>query len=463
MEFFRPIHWHEGMLLRPEHFQWQDRRTEAATSYLFSVLNPFPWGVVDYTVDRDALQAGRFELEALTVVFPDGALARHPGNAAVETRPIEEFMPQTGRALPVYVGLRPFKPSENNVMSPHDPDRPKQARFSVREAAEETYDLFASQKTAPVDFLYYDLRIFFGSEKDNAADWSLIKIAEVIRTEKGAGLNPNYIPPAAALSADPGLLKLVIKARDLLTAKARDLRELKASLGLRTQEIGGRDLLTLLYAVSVNRHAPLLHQITAEGLRCHPWHVYGLLRSAAGELSAYSDQFDFLGAGDGQSELPEYDHLDLYGCFSRAVDLIDRLLDALTYRAGYSVKLTWDGEYYSADVDPRTFEGDNRYYLIVTTQMPAKDLLAVMKDTAKICSREAMPTLITRALFGVPAEHLPTAPPKLPQKAHAHYFALDPGSTVWKKIVEDRDIAVSFEKKQLEDIDIEFTVVGEES
>ena len=466
MEFYRPIYWHEGMLLRPQHFQQQDRYHESLLHHLLVQANPYYWGISELRVNPDSLHNMLFEIEGCSLVLNNGSVVLYPGNAEVEHRSFEKALPAGGQSLSVYLGVMQLKPGENNVVSPHDGDESfeRHCRYRIKDTGSATYDLFAAERSGPIDFLHYDVRLFFGPEKDNATDYHLVKIAEVERSEKGFVLSRRFVPPTVTVAADPILFGLLKKVRDRMTAKGRELEDFKHERGLLTHELGSRDVLYLLFALTINRHIPLLHQMTAEGAAVHPLGAYQLLRVIIGELSAFSQEVGILGgtAEQGEAGLPDYQHEDLWNCFQPAADLVERLLDGLVARGAYSARLTWDGEFYSAGLDKQIFTGNNRYYLIISTSVPLNELLAMMKDTAKICSKEGVPTLISRALYGVPVEHLPAPPPKLPQRAHAYYFLLDHNSNVWKRIEKDSNIAVSFEKKQIEDMNIEFTVLSEE-
>ncbi|MBF0527992.1 MAG: type VI secretion system baseplate subunit TssK [Deltaproteobacteria bacterium] len=465
MNFLRPVYWHEGMLLRPEHFQQQDRYHETLTQILISQVNPYYWGVFDLNLRAEALINQMIEIDSCGVILKDGTTIRYPGNARVENRSFEKHLPATGRPLSVYLGIKGLKPSENNAYDPNSSLKSTEGcRYRLDESAGLTFDLFAAGQSSPIDFLCYDLRVFFNAEKDQAGDYRLIKIAEIIQTEKGPAWGRKYIPPVPGVNADPILLELLKKVRDITSAKARELAEHKKNHGLQTHELGARDMLPLLYALTINRYVPLLHHMTGKGW-VHPMAAHGLLRAMIGELSVFSQSIDYLGAGESGEVLPDYNHEDLYGCFEPITRLIEQLLSGLLAQAAYTAKLVWDGQYYSADLDEAVFRqkatGANRYYLIISTTTPANDLLNMIRDTAKICSREGLPMLITRALFGVPVTHLPVPPPQLPQRAHGYYFLLDHSAKVWSRVEIDKSLAISFENKQLENADITFTMLAD--
>jgi type VI secretion system protein ImpJ len=66
------IQWHEGMLLAPQHFQWQSQRQEALLHYHSAAMNPFHWGVRHLRIDPVLLVDGTLRVLELEAVLPDG-------------------------------------------------------------------------------------------------------------------------------------------------------------------------------------------------------------------------------------------------------------------------------------------------------------------------------------------------------------------------------------------------------
>ena len=73
-----PIHWSDGMLLMPQHFQQQAHHHEEALRYHLRLLNPFHWGVRRLSFDAQALAEGSFRVQELEAVFEDGLTVRYP-------------------------------------------------------------------------------------------------------------------------------------------------------------------------------------------------------------------------------------------------------------------------------------------------------------------------------------------------------------------------------------------------
>src|SRR5262249_1668284 len=81
MTWTNRVVWQEGMFLRAQHFQQQDRWLEALVRASSAPLRSYPWGVVEMTIDRDLLRTGRFALTSGSGIFEDGTVFAVPGEA----------------------------------------------------------------------------------------------------------------------------------------------------------------------------------------------------------------------------------------------------------------------------------------------------------------------------------------------------------------------------------------------
>ena len=73
--------WQEGMFLRAQHFQQQDRHVEHLLQARAAPLRPHPWGLTEIALDRDLLAADRFALASAAGVMEDGTPFDIPGTA----------------------------------------------------------------------------------------------------------------------------------------------------------------------------------------------------------------------------------------------------------------------------------------------------------------------------------------------------------------------------------------------
>ncbi len=102
MSWTNRVVWQEGMFLRTQHFQQQDRWTEQLLRGRVQALRPHPWGLVEYALDRDLLGTGRFALASAAGVFEDGTPFALPGETD-HPPPLE--LPESARNVLVYLAL----------------------------------------------------------------------------------------------------------------------------------------------------------------------------------------------------------------------------------------------------------------------------------------------------------------------------------------------------------------------
>ena len=68
----KPICWHEGMLLSPQHFQqnhiyWENQLQELSVN-----LAQYRWGIFEMTFDEGRLLEGQVDITRLRAIMPDG-------------------------------------------------------------------------------------------------------------------------------------------------------------------------------------------------------------------------------------------------------------------------------------------------------------------------------------------------------------------------------------------------------
>ena len=74
------IVWSEGLFLRPQHFQQQERHLESWIEGRAGALRPYAWGFTELEIERDLLAIGKLGLRRARGVFPDGTPFAMPDN-----------------------------------------------------------------------------------------------------------------------------------------------------------------------------------------------------------------------------------------------------------------------------------------------------------------------------------------------------------------------------------------------
>jgi type VI secretion system protein ImpJ len=443
----RPIFWHQGLFLQPQHFQLKDLYDQSLLIPLHRFLNPHFWGIGDIEIQQAALGNGSFDLLSGNFLFPDMTYALFPDNAVIEARSFESAWEEGGKTFTVYVGLKKWNDAGENVtvLSSLNNFFDVTTRFVTTTQAEEIQDLHQNGPSAQVKKLYYVLKIFWETEMDVLGDYELIPLACLEKDGDEIVLSKQFIPPCLCISGSETLNKLVPEIRDQISSRGRQLETYKRERGIHSAEFGTKDMVYLLALRSLNRYIPLLSHLT-ETKRIHPWSMYSVLRQVIGELSSFSGDISVNGEQEhGPPLLPGYDHQNLWECFSGAKLLITRLLDEITAGPEYIIQLLYDGTYFSAELPPTIFEGRNQFFLVFETETDPKNVLQTMGKIAKLSSRQTLPILIARSLSGIRLDHLETPPQELPRRAHSIYFQIDHHSDQWDQVQKGNNLALHWD------------------
>ena len=461
MDIQRPLFWHQGLFLQPQHFQLFDRSFQSLLMPFHNFIEPHFWGLGEIEIQKTALGIKSFNLLKGIFLFPDGTYVVLPGNAVFEARTFNEAWVEGGKPFPIYIGIKRWNDAGENVtvLDTLENISVITTRFVSLADPEEVKDLHSGGPSGQIKRLHYVLKIIWETEREQFGDYILIPLAQLEKMGEEIRLSERFVPPCLTISGSEPLLKLIKEMRDQLAARSRQLEEYKRQKGIQTAEFGSRDMVYLLALRSLNRYVPILFHFT-EVQQVHPWAVYGVLRQLIGELSSFSEKVNVMGeSGDGNRMLPNYDHLNLWECFSAAQALVSKLLDEITAGPEYVIRLVYDGTYYAAELKPAIFEGRNRFYLVLKTEADPKSAIQSVAAIAKLSSREHLPILIARALTGIGLEHLPVPPQELPRRANSIYFAVDHHSDQWALVQKGHNIALYWDNAP-EDMEVELMVVG---
>ncbi len=457
----RPLYWHQGLFLQPQHFQLQDGFNQSTLTPLHRKLVPHFWGVGGMAVTSASLGNRSIGLTSGEFLFQDMTYAVIPDNAVIASRSFENAWEDGGEPFMIYLGLKKLSAAGENVSVVPDLSQLDEVttRFVATEETEAVKDQHGNGPTAQVRHLHLVLRFFWQTEIDQVGDYELIPLVLLERQGDAVATSQHYIPPCLNLSAVPVLDRLIKEVRDQISARGRQLEAYKRDRGIHSAEFGSRDMVFLLALRSLNRYVSTLVHLTEAG-QIHPWTAYGVLRQLIGEMTTFSERISVTGAlEDGTVLIPAYRHEDLWACFSAAQTLITQLLDEITAGPEYMMPLLFDGTYYAADLPPAIFEGRNRFYLALETESDPQTLLASVEQIAKFSSREYLPILIARSLPGIKLTYLQAPPQELPRRANTLYFQIDHHGESWAQVQNGNNLALYWDAAP-EDLKAELMAVG---
>lgn len=459
MDNNKPVFWHQGLFLQPQHFQLAESYQQSLLYPYHAYQQPHFWGVCTLEMQHTSLNQRTCEIEKGEFIFPCGTYVSLPENGVVSTRTFESEWVDPEKPFTIYLAVHKHNRVGENVTIVNDFSDLGEinTRYVSTADPESIKDMYVEGPEAQVKFLRYVVKIVFDNEKDEMNDYELIPIVQVVRDGDTFMYNRQYMPPTVTLNALPELARLVKDIRDEVMGRALQLSAYKTPVHAK-KEFDANLLRYKMALQSLSRFAPRLFHISECG-DVHPWHVYGVLRELAGEISTYTDRVSVLGeTRDGERLMPAYNHNDLGHCFNSASSLITQLLNEITIGPQYLVEMKKDELAFSADVPNEFFTEYVDFYIIINTTESFEQVQQSLLTAAKLSSRDTVEVLVERSLPGVGMIYLPAPPPGLPRRPNSYYLRLDIHDDQWGSVTRQQNISLLWEEAP-EDTKVELVVV----
>lgn len=409
------VGWHEGMFLRPQHFQAQDRFLEEQIRARVDAVRPWPWGLTELVIDEDLASLGKFGIVRAAGVMPDGTPFAIPGDLPPPP-PLD--VPGDARdavvslTLPAQqAGAVQFREAEGGAL---------EARYLVSEF--EVADAFSDDRTSePIEFGLPNLR--FGVTRDQIYGRVTLGLARVREVQnRRLMFDDRYIPPTLDVAA-------AVRLRGALADISGRAEQRAEELALRAVEAtdGGSDtFVSFLLLQALNRWLAVLQHLQHLPM-VHPERLYENLIAMAGELAT------LIRPDRRPPPLPRYDHENPQTCFEPVIDLLQSMLSAMFDRSAVQLPLeqAGPGAYVSKITDHNLFVA-GYFYLAVSAASPIEEIRGLFPSVAKIGTVQKMRQIVDSALPGVPLRHTPTPPPQLRVLPGYVYFELDRGVPDWR-------------------------------
>jgi type VI secretion system ImpJ/VasE family protein len=409
------VAWREGIFLRQQHFQQQDRFFANLVGARSRTLRPHAWGVTDISISHDLAALGKFSVERLSGVLPDGTIFSIPGEVPPPP-PVD--IPSGTRDATIFLTLPAHQPGAVEFRSRGEAGA-ESTRFLVDVA--EAVDVFAEERARePIEVAQPNLA--FGITRDQTYGRVLLAVARIRETNGSAiVLDERHIPPALDIAASSRLTGFLA---DIIGRADQRIEEL-ALRAVESSDAGTETIANFLLLQVLNRcRAQLAHLAALPML--HPERLYEALLGLAGELATLTSAERRPGA------FHAYDHERLQACFEPLVDSIQSALSAMYDRAAVMLPLleAAPGAYTSRITDPSLYQ-DGYFFLAVNARAPLEDVRARFPSVAKVGPVQKMRQIVDSALAGVALRHAPTPPPQIRAIPGYVYFELDRASEDW--------------------------------
>jgi type VI secretion system protein ImpJ len=422
--------WGEGLFLRPQHFQQQDRYHEARLQQTARALHPYAWGVRRLAVDLDALKSDTLRLNELSLIFPDGELYDAPRADALPLQVRLGALPPTVQTVTFHAALPSFKAHGENAAGTAGDKA--DVRFAPHER--DTRDLFTGAASAPVTYLAKTLRLV--SELDPLESFESFPLLRLRRVATGGfEIDPAFIPPSVSIGGAPGLHGQLARLMEKLLAKVNALYGHHREPSKNVVEIRGGDMSSfwLLHTASAG-YASLSHYLSHREL--HPERLFAELLTLAGALMTYSRSHKL-------EDLPVYAHQDPGPPFARLDEIIRNLLDTVISSKYFSIALKNERpSYHLGALDSGKINGQTTLYLAVAADLPALQLVEVVPLRFKVGAPEDVDKFVLSAMPGVKLVHAPQVPAAVPVRPDTYYFVLENRGVLYENMLKAQAISI---------------------
>ncbi|KTC63678.1 type VI secretion protein [Pseudomonas fluorescens ABAC62] len=406
MEIHKVI-WQEGMLLRPQHLQHNDRYYHQQLNRT-RLLGSDNWGFLSLEVDVQYLNLGKVVINQASGVFPDGSLFERTGvmDPLVLQVPANAAGQAVYLALPLVIG--------NQIEARRQEQSEVLARYVSYES--EIGDSNAgAQSRCRINCARPDLRLLLGEQPGDPFQVKL-EVARILDStpEGGVRLDTDFVPTFIYLQHSGYLSSCVKEVLSLLATRGDAIAErVQGNGGAAGAQVGDFLMLQL-----VNRTELLLRHYLSQA-QVRPETLYRELLSILGELSTFATE-----SKRAQVE-GVYRHGDQAASFRGLMEGVRTVLSLVLEQQ--AIELVLQPRQYGVLVCPVSdlkLLGMATFILAATAQCEPDELRHRLPAHLKIGPVERIRELVNLHLAGITVKPLPVAPRQIPFHAGKTYFML---------------------------------------
>ncbi|RMI17413.1 type VI secretion system baseplate subunit TssK [Pseudoroseomonas wenyumeiae] len=416
MSWDNRVVWSEGLFLRPQHFQQNDRYVEKLVRSRAAALRGYGWGFTELRLNRQMLSLGRIAIESASGVLEDGTPFSIPDDA---DQPAPFAVPEQLRGSVIHLALPLSQPGAV------DTDARGHADVPVRHGAAEqalTDTNAGEREDVVIEVARPNFRLL--PEEADRAGFTCLPVARLVelRTDRQVILDEAHIPPMLDCAASRVLSNMITEVTGLLRHRAEALAARVTQSGAQ----GVAEIADFLLLQAINRHEPRFGHFASTAM-LHPEVLFAALAELAGELATFAR------AEKRPPSLAPYRHDDLARSFQPVLRSVRASLNTVLEQSAVPIPLR-QHKYgvQVAEVADRTLYANAAFVLAVRADVRAERLRRELPAQIKIGPAEKLKELVNVALPGIGITPLPVAPRQIPFHVGASYFEIDQQSPLWR-------------------------------
>ena len=433
----RAVHWHEGMFLRPHHFNAAQRHQEQVALLGDLWDRHYNWGLRSIEIDQDALANNRFVVRSLRARMRDGTLISVPQDGLPAAVDLKTAFQQNETIL-AYLAVPTTRPGKANVAVQGGEN--EGVRYLLETQQIEDENTGVNPHAIKVRLL--NLRFLLSTQ--DRTGYEVLPIARIrrsVRAEATPELDITYFPPVLACDAWPPLLGDIVQAvYDRMGKKIELLASQVVSRGITFDSHGQGDPLLFEQLRELNQAYPVMGTLAfADGI--HPFDAYLEMCRIVGQLAIF-------GATRRPPDLARYDHDDLAGCFFRVKQHIDALLNILVEPDYKERPFIGVGLRLQVALEPSWLESVGTMYIGVQSALDTDDCIRLLTRAGeldmKVGSSDRVDAIFRMGQAGLRFAYSPRPPRALPSSPGLIYFqvARESQESEWLNVQKSLTLSV---------------------
>ena len=438
-----PVHWYQGLFVRPQHLQAADRHWSEAAHTSQHWDHPYGYGLHAFSYSKDALASGHFRVEELDGRLRDGTLIRLESGQELEIDLKDAFDSQSGAdaesSLMIYVGVPKLNLGGVNVAQQENGNG--FARFTRTQMT--VMDENGQDAAQPIEFRRLNLKLIVGSDTSGYEVIPLARVKSASDRDVQPVVDDSYIPPVLSTQSWPHLRRHYVQGiRDVLSGHMDTLAEPVRQLSVGRHSLEPADSGRVSMLDRLNEAYSTL-DVMAPALGVHPFEAYLELARILGRLSIFGSERRAI-------EIEPYDHDNIGYIFTDIREKILGILYATQFDEYLRANFEGHGAKMLAQLGPEWFDPDWEWYLGVerggSSESTLRELLEHSAEWYWVFgSADQVEDFFHVRQSGLQREIVSTTIPDLPSRQYWTYYKISQDeyeSPAWSEIRRTQTVAM---------------------
>lgn len=439
------IYWNEGLFLKPQHFQFTDKKIDDSFLFIIDKLYNYNTGFIDLKIDLNKLENGILSINSCRLLT-NNTYIDYPTNSNLITLNIKDKIENNSNKK-FYIGLKKYNKDITNIeISSTKELSSLNTRYnSIENDIEEISDIYNNNKKADFRYAKYTLSIFSEDEISSIIDYELIEFCNILNKDSKLVLKENWVPPFLFIKSDadnPLIDKIVNMYKMIMDSiKILEKDKLKSQNLIILSNIG-KNIVDIKYILKSKYITPSL--------------IFKEFEKVISSLLIFTTKYNISYITDEESPI-KYHHNDIYNSFEllelTLKNMFDEIIEVtLEVEKEFIFPFDKDEDKYIINIEEQFIKTKHLFYLEFITN--DRDKLIEHIQYLKISNNEFIDTVIFSSISDINFKLLNKSDINFPMKATSVYIKIDTTSQNWNKILDSRDIAIYIDQHLIQDANL---------